>query len=250
MSKLEVRSSAELGIDAEIGQATANWAEAGSAEASWAEADCPQLAVAAPGLLDAASLHTVLVMLDVIDTTEDLALLETLTPEQKRQVWDATPDSTRHRLKQLRAAPVASSGLSPSVKNSHTTGLIDATALLQEDRLPEEQTGQAEETAAIDLEAQRQEVDLMLQEPLNLTAQPTVTVGDWVVLHAKHKLSKAELQAIWAVIELQGNYARIVAKGLGSRLYPTAAMTLYPRPVGLPAPDAADETADEETEPF
>ena len=221
-------------------------AEMGRAETNGPEA--ARLAAGAAEWLDAASLHTVLVMLDVIDSTEDLALLETLTPEQKRQVWDATPDSTRHRLKQLRAAPPALPQLSPSVKNSHTTGLIDTAALLQEDRLPDDQAGQAEETAAIDLEAQRQEVDLMLQEPLNLTAQPALSIDDWVVLHANPKLSKAELQAIWAVIELQGNYARIIAKGLGSRLYPTAAMTLYPQPVERPAP--ADATPAEEMEPF
>jgi hydrogenase maturation factor len=184
--------------------------------------------------LDHSSLQTVLSMLELIDSAEDLALLETLTPGQKRQVWDATPDATRSRLKQLRSPK-----LSPSLKHSHSTDLIDASDLIShlnlEDRLPEEQATQAEETAAIDLEAQRQEVDLMLQEPLNLSAQPTVCLGDWVVLHAKPKLTKAEMQAIWEVIELQGNYARIVTQSLGSRIYPTAAMSLYPRPVELPA---------------
>ncbi|MBW4466561.1 MAG: hypothetical protein KME07_14145 [Pegethrix bostrychoides GSE-TBD4-15B] len=183
--------------------------------------------------LDDFSLNTVLAMLVVIDSTEDLALLETLTPEQKRQVWDATPETTRARLKQLRASPK----LSASLKRSHSTDLINAAELTAEDRLPEDQSAQAEETAAIDLEAQRQEVDLMLQEPLNLSAEPTLSIGDWVVLHAKPKLSRAEMQAIWDVIELQGNYARIAAKSLGNRLYPTVAMSLYPRPVELPNPD-------------
>jgi len=196
-------------------------------------------------LLDASSLHTVLVMLEVIDSIEDLALLETLTPDQKRQVWDATPDATRTRLTQLRTT----SKLSPSVRHSHTTKLIDASDLLSEDLLTEtglleDSVGQAEETAAIDLETQRQEVDLMLQEPLNLTAQPRVAIGAWVVLHASPKLSKAEMQAIWEVIELQGNYVRIAAKSLGNRIYPTAAMTVYPRPV-----DLLGQTEDE-LEPF
>ena len=170
-----------------------------------------------------------------MDSAEDLPLLETLTPEQKRQVWDATTDSTRSRLKQLRAT----SQLSPSVRYSHTTGLINAAELRAEDSLSEEPTP-AEETAAIDLEAQRQEVDLMLQEPLNLTAAPTVAIGDWIVLHAGSKLSKAEMQAIWEVIELQGNYARIATQALGSRLYPTVSMTRYPRPIDLSSPEEDD----------
>ncbi len=199
--------------------------------------------------LDDSSLQTVLAMLEVMDAAEDLALLETLTPPQKRQVWEATLPATRARLKQLRTT----AQLSPSLKQSHSTGLVSGSELRSELRselkselsLSDEQLAQAEETAAIDLEAQRQEVDLMLQEPLNLTAQPTLLIGDWVVLHASPKLSKAEMQTIWEVIELQGNYARIVTKGLGSRLYPTVAMTLYPRPVELPA-----EPELEDLEPF
>jgi hydrogenase maturation factor len=229
MSKLKVRSNLDLGLE--------------STETERLEAETREA-----GLLDASSLYTVLVMLDVIDTAEDLALLETLTPEQKRQIWDAIPDSTRARLKQLRTTLQLSPKLSPSLSHSHTTGLIDASELRAEDSLPDDPTGQAEETAAIDLEAQRQEVDLMLQEPLNLAIQPTVAIGDWVVLHAGAKLSKAEMQAIWEVIELQGNYVRIAAKNLGSRIYPTASMTLYPRPVELPSQSEPEEA--EDLEPF
>jgi len=208
------------------------------------EAETPET-----GLLDASSLQTVLVMLEVIDSIEDLALLETLTPDQKRQVWDATPDSTRTRLTQLRTTHQ----LSP-IRHSHSTSLLEPADLPPDDLLTEtsfseDLVNSVEETAAIDLEAQRQEVDLMLQEPLNLTAPPAVAIGDWVLLHASPNLSKADMQAIWEVIELQGNYARIATKPLGSRLYPTAAMTLYPRPVDLPSQNLLSQTEDE-LEPF
>jgi hypothetical protein len=188
------------------------------------EAETPET-----GLLDASSLQTVLVMLEVIDSIEDLALLETLTPDQKRQVWDATPDSTRTRLTQLRTTRQ----LSPH-RDFHSTDLLEPAdsppdAPLTETSFSEDLVNSVEEMAAIDLEAQRQEVDLMLQEPLNLSAQPRLAIGDWVVLHASPNLSKADMQTIWEVSELQGNYARIAAKSLGSRLYPTVAMTLYPR---------------------
>lgn len=195
------------------------------------------LELAPEPLLDAASLDTVLTMLEVIDSAEDLALLETLTLDQKRQVWDATPSATRLRLKQLKMAGTGQ-GLSPSVNRSYATGLIDAAEL---QALPEPEPSSAEssqeETAAIDLEAQREEVDLMLQEPLDLTVQPTVTIGDWVVLHAKPKLTKVEMQAIWEVIEVQGNYARIVAPNLGARVFPTGSMTLYPKPINYVEPE-------------
>lgn len=201
-------------------------------------------------LLDAASLDTVLRMLEVIDCVADLALLETLTPIQKRQVWDSTPLATRLRLKQLRSAAAQpfltgqfshqpTSNLSPSVHRSYTTPLIEAAELatslensLASDDESSSETSQ-EETAAIDLESQREEVDLMLQEPLDLTAQPTVQLGDWVVLHAQPKLSNAEMLAIWEVIEVQGNYARIATKALGSRVYPMSGLSIYPKPIGL-----------------
>ncbi|MFM7423500.1 MAG: hypothetical protein ACKO7W_00605 [Elainella sp.] len=210
-------------------------------------------------LLDEASLETVLLMLEVIDCIADLALLETLTPNQKRQVWDATPPVTRLRLKQLRSSAVVqpegssarqpTGGLSPSVHRSYTTPLLEATELMAASLLPDDEPAETnqEETAAIDLESQREEIDLMLQEPLDLTAQPTVHLGDWVVLHAQPKLSKAEMLAIWQVIEVQGNYARIATQPLGSRVYPMSRLSIYPKPAGLEASSspAAAELADD-----
>ncbi|NJO80391.1 MAG: hypothetical protein HC827_19020 [Cyanobacteria bacterium RM1_2_2] len=58
----------------------------------YVQASVARDAAPAMALLDASSLNTVLAMLEVIDSAEELALLETLTLEQKRQVWDATPE--------------------------------------------------------------------------------------------------------------------------------------------------------------
>jgi hypothetical protein len=182
-------------------------------------------------LLDAASLHTVLTMLDVIDSLEELALLETLTPAQKRQVWDATPEATRIRLKQLRASAVQPDD-APVKRSSTDSGheshlnLVNSSELAQDDWLD------PTDEPTIDLNS-LEEIDLTVHEPLNLSAQPTVAVGDWIVLQAKPKLTRAELMAIWEVIEVRGNYARIKAEGLSTRVYPTAWMVIYPQPIEI-----------------
>lgn len=243
-------------------------------------------------LLDPASLHTVLTMLEVIDTVEELALLESLTPAQKRQVWEATSVATRDRLKQLRAGQSLGQPASPTVEQAAigepaTHALVsletvnpgrgnpvsiepldlardrspqsaqpdwpetDLTAHLTEPPLTQsvlieaieaadlapEPNRTIEETAAIDLAAQQEEINLMLQEPLNLDAHPTVAVGDWIILQAKPRLTRAELMAIWEVVEVQGNYARILAEGLGTRIYPAAWMLLYPKPIDYAEPE-------------
>lgn len=191
-------------------------------------------------LLDASSLNTVLTMLEVINSAEELALLETLSLAQKRQVWDATPEATRIRLKQLRVGAQngsfsgnsRSSAVSLNGSSAASTQFVDASDLLQDDALT-----QVEETAATELEVHPEEIDLMLQEPLNLSAQSTVAVGDWIVLQPKPKLSKAELIAIWEVIEVRGNYARIFAESLGTRIYPAAWMIIYPKPIDYTEPE-------------
>lgn len=206
-------------------------------------------APASEELLDASSLNTVLSMLEVIDSVEELALLETLTLAQKRQVWDATPNATRSRLKQLKTAesdqhldqyPDQNSALPtlelPTLENSSTPPqLTDALEPLEEAANSAEEP--QEETQLTDLEAQLDEMDLRLQEPLNLAVQPTLVIGDWIVLHAKPKLSRSELMAIWEVIEVRGNSARIFTEGLGTRVYPTAWMQVYPKPVDYVEPE-------------
>jgi hypothetical protein len=193
-------------------------------------------------------------MLEVIDSLEELELLETLTPTQKRQVWQATSPETRVRLKQIRAGhdsgdtaqfsqlsqpPVQQPSRSQPWVNlpEPVQPLFGVTHLVDGTALSSEPNRAIEETAALDLVDQQEEIDLMLQEPLNLDAQPTVGVGDWVILQAKPQLARAELMAIWEVVELQGNYARILAQGLGNRMYPTTWMLPYPKPIDYAEPD-------------
>jgi hypothetical protein len=57
---------------------------------------------------------------------------------------------------------------------------------------------------------------------------PALQIGDWVLLKAEPRLTAAELIAVWEVEEIQGEHARIEAKGLGHRLYPIAWMVIYP----------------------
>lgn len=202
--------------------------------------DVDSMANSATDLLDASSLHTVLTMLEIIDSIEELSLLETLSVTQKQQVWEATPASTRFRLKQLRMLGSSQNHLpsdssrSPDLINS---ALVDAAMPINAADLLTSEHCAIEETAAVDLQAQQEEIDLMLQEPLNLEAAPTVAVGDWIVLQAKPTLTSAELRAIWEVIEVQGNYGRILAQGLGSRWYPTDWMLLYPKPIEYVEPE-------------
>lgn len=60
-------------------------------------------------LLDESSLATVLDMLTVITSIEELMLLESLTDAQKRQVWSATSEAIRNKLKRIREANTAAS---------------------------------------------------------------------------------------------------------------------------------------------
>ncbi|MBI4782026.1 MAG: hypothetical protein HY785_12010 [Oscillatoriophycideae cyanobacterium NC_groundwater_1537_Pr4_S-0.65um_50_18] len=146
-------------------------------------------------LLDDSSLNTVLDMLTVIDSAEDLALLERLTPAQKRQVWDATPEVVRTRLKQIRSArPPEALSQPPLVKHP---------------------------------EAESPESKPVLQP----AAQPksvSLKQGDRVVLIAKAQLTAAELQAIWEVVKVETDHVHIKTQGLSDRKYPPTWMVYYP----------------------
>ncbi|NJO41038.1 MAG: hypothetical protein HC769_10510 [Cyanobacteria bacterium CRU_2_1] len=157
-------------------------------------------------LLDESSLNTVLAMLEAIDSVEELTLLEDLTDAQKRQVWDVTPEAIKIKLKQIRA--------------SATTETTDPAYLANWD------TSEAEATVH-----NPSSLDSFLKQTDRPSPdQPIPTVGDWVVLIAKPKLTAAELIAIWEVIEIHEYYARIKAKGIGNRNYPIAWMVIYPKP--------------------
>jgi hypothetical protein len=53
-------------------------------------------------------------------------------------------------------------------------------------------------------------------------------IGDLVVLRAEPRLTTEELIAVWEIVAIQGEQARLEAKGLGSRQYPLSWMVLYP----------------------
>ena len=69
------------------------------------------------GLLDGSSLATVLDMLAVITSIEELMLLESLSDAQKRQVWSATPETIRNKLKRIREANTATANTATSLAN-------------------------------------------------------------------------------------------------------------------------------------
>ncbi|PSB08560.1 hypothetical protein C7B61_14745 [filamentous cyanobacterium CCP1] len=178
--------------------------------------------------LDASSLNTVLDMLVVIDTIEELTLLETLTDIQKRQVWDATPEEVRTKLKQLRASATANPPAQPNppVEQEPPTPEKTRSQPLPE---PDDFESADEYLDEWDAEAAIEQDSYPLESPYS-THRPTLMPGDWVVLHANSRLSTAELEAIWEVVEVHQNIARIQTKGVGTRNYPIAWMVLYPKP--------------------
>lgn len=199
-------------------------------------------------LLDPSSLRTVLEMLTVIDSVEELAMLETLTPAQKRQVWDATPEATKVRVRQIRLNAI----LASSSDTNQATSVRQAVPPIQSQFATTEvgfETGCdadglmdpiADRVTASDRErepghgiAKTTDPAARLSTPAELTsvAASTLTVGDWVVLKGIPQLTRAELQAIWEVTDVQENDAQIVAKGLGTRTYPLTWMLIYPKPV-------------------
>lgn len=199
--------------------------------------------------LDESSLKTILDMLAVIDSVEELAMLEALTPLQKRQVWNATPDSIKLRLKQLRSANTHRNieQLAPiqSVPWENLESVEDVENLenLEDfqdlaDLVDTENTGTA---AAIDHALSDSsfprisfpsETKTVVSDDLDAHAlvlnQPIPIKGDCVVLKAKPKLTAAELTAIWTVTDVHEGYARIQAKGM-TRHYPIAWMVIYPK---------------------
>ncbi|HEY9640490.1 MAG TPA: hypothetical protein V6C57_08400 [Coleofasciculaceae cyanobacterium] len=194
----------------------------------------------ADDLLDASSLDTVLDMLAVIDSAEELALLEVLTPAQKRQVWDATPDRLKVRLKQIRSAHPAEKLTSPNAPTKPSAPETSAPETSAPETLDRsELTAPAVAELPDELEADREASEDELSElpdafPDALPAvmesglNPLPQVGDRVVLLAKSQLTAAEMKAVWQVMEVQTEYARIETQALGSRRYPLTWMIVYP----------------------
>lgn len=179
-------------------------------------------------LLDPSSLNTVLDMLEVIDSVEELALLETLTPAQKRQVWEATPELTRLKLKTIRttATPPSPNTLAETAEYRNNSPATSSTPE-EEDSIEDlaEDLIEAQSLPAQLWQPQSQATSLIAPLP-----QPKLAIEDWVVLHANPKLTTAEMIAIWQVQEVQGQYAQIYNKAIGTRHYPVTWMVIYPKP--------------------
>jgi hypothetical protein len=206
----------------------------------------PEFSPAAPqndlldDLLDELSLQTVLAMLAVMVTAEELTQLESLTPAQKRQVWMVTPEDVKLRLKQIKASAQAE-----SLAMEGSTEEKEEPEELNESEEPEE-LNESEESEKLDesLAEMGEAIDYTASESINFINLPlfqksyspnappveqTAQVGDWVVLNAEPRLTTAELVAVWKVVAIQGEQALIAAKGLGSRQYPLSWMVSYPQ---------------------
>jgi hypothetical protein len=184
--------------------------------------------------LDDSSLNTVLDMLAVINTVEELALLELLTNAQKRQVWEVTPEEVKTKLRQLRLS--AKHAPAPSVTSSEPEPFRSQQSSAEPD-LEDSEEPDLRELEELTYSEEWHEDEAIEPDfnPVEMAAsnhQLTLTVGDWVVLQANSRLTAAELEAIWEVVEVHPhqNIARIQTKGVGTRNYPIAWMVLYPKP--------------------
>jgi len=188
----------------------------------------PEFVIAATqDLLDELSLQTVLEMSAVMVTADELTQLESLTPAQKRQVWLATPEEVKLRLKQIKAAAQAESR--PVDRSTEEKEKLEVLKELEELEESLEEMGEAIDDAgseSIDF------LNLPLFENSYGSIEPqvesTAQIGDWVVLKAEPRLTTAELLAVWKVVAIEGEAARIEAKGLGNRQYPMSWMVVYP----------------------
>jgi hypothetical protein len=185
----------------------------------------PEFVIAATqDLLDELSLQTVLEMSAVMVTADELTQLESLTPAQKRQVWLATPEEVKLRLKQIKAAAQAESR--PVDRSTEEKEKLEVLEELEESL---EEMGEAIDgvgSESIDF------LNLPLFQNSYGSIEPqvesTAQIGDWVVLKAEPCLTTAELLAVWKVVAIEGEAARIEAKGLGNRQYPMSWMVAYP----------------------
>lgn len=204
-------------------------------------------------LLNASELQTVLDMLAVMETAEELSQLQALTEAQKRQVWEATPETLKQKLWQLRNSPAPDAAVSIAAEN-----LQSSEPELEIDESEVESQTDAEAELEDEIEDLGQELDLTeasyalmqpelggvqsseLSNELSQTPavqpsepfyadRPMLRVGDRVVLKPHPKLSAAELKAVWQMERIQGSDGAVSEPTLGTRSYPLAWMIVYAR---------------------
>lgn len=192
----------------------------------------------AEDLLNPAELKTVLDMLAVIETVEELSMLECLTELQKRQVWAVTPESVKQQLWQIRTTgskppPIERSSQTLS-DSPHCTGVVLEdetldTADLDEDIDNLDELDEPLQSSSVSLTASSSALSSVAS-----STQPVLQVNDWIILKAHPQLNAAELKAIWQIVEIQGEFGKVTTDRLGSRIYPTNWMVLYPQPQNEP----------------
>jgi hypothetical protein len=157
-------------------------------------------------LLDDASLSTVLDMLAVAETVDELAVLDVLTEAEKAQVWTALSDALKQRLQRLQKGETVA---------------------------PDEERSSLQEKEEVNLD----------QSPTPISSTPSAEVewqvGDRVVLKAKPNLTTAELKAIFEVVRIQENLIQVRSFKIGLRRYPTDWLVLYRKAEAMP-PDSPD----------
>ncbi|HEY9620041.1 MAG TPA: hypothetical protein V6C78_06715 [Crinalium sp.] len=174
--------------------------------------------------LNASELATVLDMLAVMETREELKILECLTPVQKRQVWDATPYELKVKLHHLKNSTVA-----PPQPLEHQN-LVQSDSFVQVD--VQADTCEDDESEEDDLESEEIELRQIEPDDLDISERSpnlaTLMVGDRVVLKAKPGLSKAELMAIFDVVEIHSDLVHCRTSEIGGRRYPLDWLIIYP----------------------
>ena len=202
----------------------------------------------AEDLLDLSELNTVLEMLAVIETVEELSMLECLTESQKRQVWAVTPEPVKQKLWQIRTtgakAPLERS--SQTISDSpHCNGVVLAPETQDQEDEADEEDEDLDRLDELDSELQVGQIRFAASPNLSAGSNNPVQVKDWVILKAHPKLNSAELKAIWQIVEVQGDYAKLITDKLGTRLYPISWMVLYPQPQSEPVQESLEDEADE-----
>ncbi len=213
--------------------------------------------------LNASELQTVLDMLAVMETTEELSQLQALTETQKRQVWEATPETLKQKLWQLRNPPALS-------EKAASIGAANFQKSEQESETEESETD-LETELDDEIEDLGQDLDLTQdsyssvqiqltgtgtgQPNLDIANQPSEplyadrsipSVGDRIILKAHSKLTASELKAIWQLERIQGSDGYVSHSILGTRSYPLTWMVVYARAQPEQAEDLADDLDSEE----
>jgi hypothetical protein len=144
--------------------------------------------------LDRSSLETVLTMLALAETADELDILEKLTDTQQAQVLDALADDMKRKLCQLHPA------------------LAERFPLLVTKNSPHQPAKTIPEAIAPDI---------------SKLTEPNLAIGDRVVLKAKPHLTTAELLAIFEVVAVQEEWVKVRADRVGTRRYVVEWVLLY-----------------------